>query len=314
MSLMQVYFPIAEVAIPLYTVIGVGLISGILAGLFGIGGNFITIPTLIFMGISPTVAVSSAINQTVASSFASFLNQLKLKNVDLLMAFYLFISGLCGTALGLFLLRYLREKGNIDIVIFFIYIVMLGGMGSVMAFDSIRKLLFSRSSRADSMGQSRESLGNNFAELVNRLPLRIYFRTSKREISLIALLLFGMMVGLILSFSGVGGGFLLVPVLIYVFKLSTRLAIGTSVAQSVLVSTVATLLHSVTLGTVDILLAFLLSIGAIFGVVCGAKLNLILPSVILRLLLTFVMFVGVFRLLFTLFMIPEDFYSFFVVQ
>ncbi|AHX11185.1 sulfite exporter TauE/SafE family protein [Neorickettsia helminthoeca str. Oregon] len=312
---MQIYFPIAEISIPIYVVMVVGLISGVMAGLFGIGGNFITIPTLIFMNIAPTVALSSAINQTVASSFASFLNQLKQKNVDLSIAFYLFLSGACGTLLGSFLLMYLQEKGNIDIVIFLIYIGMLASMGSIISVDSVCKLFAMRLAKTTyHESPSKESVAGKCSRFVNKLPLRRYFHSAKTEISIVALFIVGLIVGLILSLSGVGGGFLLVPTLIYLFNLPTRMAIGTSVFQSVLVSASATFLHAITLHTVDVLLGFFLSLGAIFGVALGARLNLTLHPLILRLLLSAVMFAGVFRLLCALFLTPENLYSFFTLK
>ncbi|KYH12364.1 sulfite exporter TauE/SafE family protein [Neorickettsia sp. 179522] len=306
----QVYFPIAEAAISLYVIIGLGLISGIMAGLFGIGGNIIIIPTLIFMGVAPAVAVSSAVNQTIASGFASFLNQLKQGNADLSIALYLSLSGLFGITLGSLLLMYLRDKGNVDIAIFLVYVLMLSSTGCIMAFDSIRKLLFLLRNKTGLAEHTEKSHKGHFVKLVNKLPFRRYFHSAKGDISLVALFLFGAVVGLILSIAGIGGGYILVPVLMYVFNLPVRIAIGTSLAQSVLVSVVTVFFHAITLGTVDMLLGFLLSIGAICGVTFGAKLNLILHPVLIRLLLAFVMFSGVLRLLFTLLVTPENPYSF----
>ncbi|WP_041917482.1 sulfite exporter TauE/SafE family protein [Neorickettsia sennetsu] len=306
----QIYFPIAEVAIPIYAVIALGLISGIMAGLFGIGGNIIIIPTLIFMGVAPAVAVSSAVNQTIASGFASFLNQFKQGNTDLPIALSLSLGGLFGITLGSFLLMYLRNKGNVDITIFLVYVVMLSITGCVMAFDSIRKLLCLFRNEVEPHEHMEKPYKNKLIKLINRLPLRYHFHSAKGDISLVALALFGTVVGVILSISGVGGGFILVPVLMYVFNLPVRIAIGTSVAQSVLVSVATVFFHAITLGTVDMLLGFLLSIGAICGVTFGAKLNLIFHPVVIRLLLALVMFGGVLRLLFTLLVTPESPYSF----
>ncbi|ACT69225.1 sulfite exporter TauE/SafE family protein [Neorickettsia risticii] len=311
--MVQIYFPIAEVAIPLYAVIALGLISGIMAGLFGIGGNIIIIPTLIFMGVAPAVAVSSAVNQTIASGFASFLNQFKQGNADLPIALSLSLGSLFGITLGSFLLMYLRNTGNVDIAIFLVYVVMLSITGCVMAFDSIRKLLFLFRNEIGLHEHMEKPYKNKFIKLVNGLPLRYYFRSAKGDISLVALFLFGTVVGVILSISGVGGGFILVPVLMYVFNLPVRIAIGTSVAQSVLVSVATVFFHTITLGTVDMLLGFLLSIGAICGVTFGAKLNLIFHPVVIRLLLAFVMFGAVLRLVFTLLVTPENPYSFSII-
>jgi uncharacterized membrane protein YfcA len=288
-------------------IILVGLFSGLMAGLFGIGGNFITIPTLIFMGISPTIALSSAVNQTIASSFSSFLNHWKKNNVDIEIGLYLFIGGLIGTISGSLTFKYLKGAGYMDVVIFLIYIVVLGTMGTILSVESFQKIFFKKNKKIQKKKTKKSSI-------FKMLPLKKEFKTANVEISIIAILILGAFIGYLVSLSGIGGGFILVPTLIYAFAIPTTIAIGTSVFQAVFTTIIVTFLHATTVKTVDVMLAFLLTLGALIGVNMGIRISAKLKPEMLRGLLALVILFGFFRLIITLFVTPGDLYSFTIIK
>lgn len=304
---MQIYLPIAELAVQVHWIILVGLFSGLMSGLFGIGGNFITIPTLIFMGISPTIALSSAINQTIASSFSSFLSHWKKNNVDIGIGLYLFIGGLFGTVLGSLTFKHLKSAGYMDIVISMIYIVILGSIGAILGIESIQKIFFKKDKKIQKKKNKKKSI-------LNMLPMQKHFKTANVEISLVSILISGALIGFLVSISGIGGGFILVPMLIYAFNLPTTIAIGTSVFQAVFTTIIVTFLHATVAKTVDVMLALLLTLGALIGVNIGIRISAKLNPEVLKGLLGLVILFGFFRLIFTIFVTPSDLYSFTVIK
>ena len=300
---MQIYLPIAEMSIEILFVLLLGVSSGLMVGIFGIGGNFVVIPTLIFMGVPSAVALSSAVNHTVASSFSSFLTHLKRKNVDLGIGLWLLIGSAIGSSLGAILFSMLYEAGIIDLTISLLYIIILGITGTIIAIESTKTIYRKHKNIANS--DKKGKLTN-----LRFMPYRKLFQHSNVEASIISIIIIGIFIGILVSLAGLGGGFILVPTLIYVIGLPTSFAVGTSVLQAVFTTAVVTILHAAIPHTVDVILSSLLIIGAVVGAQIGVRINTKLPSEILRMLLA-VIILGVFtKLLFGMIITPKNLYSF----
>ncbi len=261
---MQVYLPIAEVSVDAFLLVGLGAAAGFLSGLFGVGGGFLMTPFLIFAGIPPAVAVASGTNQIVASSLSGALTQWRRGNIDLRMGLLLLAAGITGAVLGALLFRLLQRAGQIDLVIQFAYIVLLGMMGLLMAIESLRAALRRK-------GQTAVPRRRHIHYWVHRWPLRVRFRHSKLYISAIPPFAIGVLVGVLTAILGVGGGFIMVPVMIYLFGMPTVAVVGTSQFQIVAVTAATTLLLAVTTHTVDIVLAALLIVGGVVGTQLGIR-------------------------------------------
>ena len=274
---MQVYLPIAEVSVNIFLLIGLGGIVGILSGLFGVGGGFLMTPLLFFIGIPPAIAVATEANQIVASSFSGALAHLRRKTVDLKMGWILVSGGLIGSGIGVQIFKVLRDLGQVELLVTLCYVFFLGIIGSLMLWESVRALIRSN---------------NNFRPIkikrhnwVHRLPLKIRFRTSNLYISCIPPFIIGALVGFLAAIMGVGGGFILVPVMIYIIGMPTKVVIGTSLFQIIFVTGFTTLLHSTQNYSVDALLALILLIGGVVGAQIGTRLGVYLKAEQLRILL-----------------------------
>lgn len=269
---MQIYLPIAEMSVNVFVILAVGGGIGFLSGLFGAGGGFLLTPLLIFLGVPPAVAVGTGTNQIVASSVSGALAQWRRGNVDLRMGLILILGGLVGSGLGVMLFHWLRRLGHIDLVISGSYVVLLGGIGGLMVTESVRALLRRRA------GSGAEPMARRHARgWIDRLPLKVRFRRSQLYISALLPALVGIAVGMISAIMGVGGGFVLVPAMIYLLGMPTAVVMGTSLFQIVFVTANATFLHATINHTVDVVLALVLvlggAIGAQFGVRVGARLK-----------------------------------------
>ncbi|EPY02281.1 sulfite exporter TauE/SafE family protein [Magnetospirillum fulvum] len=269
---MQIYLPIAEMSVNVFVILAVGGGIGFLSGLFGAGGGFLLTPLLIFLGVPPAVAVGTGTNQIVASSVSGALAQWRRGNVDLRMGLILILGGLVGSGLGVMLFHWLRRLGHIDLVISGSYVVLLGGIGGLMVTESVRALLRRRA------GGGAEPMARRHARgWIDRLPLKVRFRRSQLYISALLPALVGIAVGMISAIMGVGGGFVLVPAMIYLLGMPTAVVMGTSLFQIVFVTANATFLHATINHTVDVVLALVLvlggAIGAQFGVRVGARLK-----------------------------------------
>lgn len=256
------YFPIAEVSLNVPYVIVLGMMAGFFAGLFGVGGGFILTPLLIFSGVPPAVAVATQASQLVASSSFGTLNHWQHKVIDVRMAAVLSAGGIVGGWGGLRLFALLMGKGHIDLVISLFYIVFLGGIGAFMLWDMlrVRRLLHN-----GQMPTTRRHLW------LHGLPFRMWFPASRLYISIIPILFIGAGVGMFVSFMGIGGGFLMIPALLYIIRVPVRLVAGTSLLQILVVSILTTLIQAARHQTVDILLALTLVIGSISGAHLGGK-------------------------------------------
>ena len=281
---MQIYLPIAEVSVNAFLLLGLGGLVGVLSGMFGVGGGFLITPLLFFVGIPPAVAVATSANQIVASSVSGVLAHLKRRTVDLRMGTMLLIGGLGGAALGVELFSWLREWGQVDLFVTLSYVVFLGIIGALMFGESLRALR-----RSDRRGRN---LSRRSRTWVHVLPVKMKFRTSQLYISVIPVLIVGFFVGLLAAVMGVGGGFIMVPAMIYILGMPTKVVVGTSLFQIIFVTAFTTLMHAVTNYTVDMALAVLLLVGGVIGAQVGARIGLRLRAEQLRILLS-LMVVGV---------------------
>ncbi|MCB2127920.1 MAG: sulfite exporter TauE/SafE family protein [Rhodobacteraceae bacterium] len=275
---MQIYLPIAEVSLDAFLLLGIGGVVGLLSGLFGVGGGFLITPLLFFIGVPPVVAVATGANQVVASSISGVLAHLKRRTVDIRMGLVLLAGGLSGSALGIWVFNHLSRIGQIDLVVQLSYVVFLGLIGALMLQESLRALR--RSSRPGAVSVKR-----HHHSWLHNLPFKIKFRTSGLYISVVPPLLVGVLVGLLAAIMGVGGGFIMVPAMIYLLGMPTKVVIGTSLFQIIFVTGFTTFMHAYTNQSVDLMLALLLIIGGVVGAQIGTRLGARLKAEQLRILL-----------------------------
>ncbi|NAZ36636.1 sulfite exporter TauE/SafE family protein [Rubellimicrobium sp. CFH 75288] len=297
---MQLYLPIAEVSVNAILLLGLGGLVGLLSGMFGVGGGFLITPLLFLVGIPPAVAVATSANQIVASSFSAVLAHLRRRTVDIPMGLVLLAGGLVGSALGIGIFNALRARGQVDLLVTLSYVVFLGSVGSLMLWEALRTTL---RERAGAPPQRRRHFW------VHALPLKMRFRVSGLYISVIPPVVVGVAVGILSAIMGVGGGFILVPAMIYLLGMPTRVVVGTSTFQIIFVTAFSTLLHAITNGTVDILLALLLIVGGVIGAQAGARLGTRLRPERLRLLLALLVLAVCAQLALSLLLPPADPYS-----
>ena len=283
-------------------IIGLGGGVGFLSGLFGVGGGFLMTPLLIFFGVPPVVAVATEANQIVASSVSGVLAHMRRSNVDFKMGSILLFGGVIGSTLGVFLFAFLRELGQIDLVIKLSYVVLLGIVGSLMLAESIRAIL-----RTRQPGAKRGKLHQH--NWLHGLPFKMRFRRSKLYISALLPLGIGAFVGVLAAIMGVGGGFIMVPAMIYILGMPTAVVVGTSLFQIIFVTANVTILQSVQTQTVDFVLAGLLLFGAVIGAQFGTRAGAKLRGEQLRGLLALMVIAVCVKLGFDLALQPASLYS-----
>jgi len=272
----EIYLPIAGQSINVFLLLGLGGVAGLLAGMFGVGGGFLATPMLIFVGIPPAVAVASQANQVIANSVSSLQVQWRRGNVDLRMGLVLLLGGVVGSSAGVILFTYLKRIGQIDFVIAVLYVVMLSTIGGLMSFESLRTYFRQKRHPEAPRGKLHQHY------LVHRLPWKMRFYKSKLYISALLPIGLGFLIGILSALLGVGGGFVLVPAMIYLLGMPTSVVIGTSNFQVLFVAANVTFLQSATNGTVDVVLALLLILGGVVGAPIGSRLAAKLPGVVLR--------------------------------
>ncbi len=297
---MQIYLPIAETSVNVFTMFGMGTAVGFLSGMFGIGGGFLITPLLMLMGIPAAVAVATGSNQVVASSVSGTLSQWRRGNVDIKMGTVLLAGGVIGAIIGVQIVRLLKSTGYIDLTISVLYTVFLGGIGIIMLVESINAI---RRARAGTPISARRSGQHSW---VHGLPLKLRFQRSKLYISAIPPFVIGILVGLLSGMLGVGGGFIMVPAMIYLLRMPTRMVIGTSLFQVIFVAGLTTIMHAATNQAVDLLLAFVLMVGGVMGAQFGASAGQRMRSEHLRALLALLVLAVCFRLMADLFVPPPD--------
>jgi uncharacterized membrane protein YfcA len=299
----QVYLPIAEISVNLVVMLGLGAAVGFLSGMFGVGGGFLLTPLLMFSGIPASIAVASGANQIVATSVSGALAQWRRANIDFHIAAVLIVGGVAGAVIGVFLLKVLREAGQAGLIISLTYVALLGIVGSLMLAESIQAI---RKARAGKPASGRKPGQHNW---IHRLPLKLRFPRSRLYISAIPPLVIGAVVGLLTAFLGVGGGFIMVPAMIYLLRMPTNVVIGTSIFQIIFVTAVVSVLHASFNQTLDVVLALILAAGGVIGGQFGVKAGQRLRAEQLRALLALMVLAVAIRLLLDLVLRPSELYS-----
>lgn len=294
---MEIYLPIAGLPINFFILMCLGLVVGFLSGMFGVGGGFLMTPMLILMGIPPAVAVASEANHILAASVSGFLAHMRRANVDFLMGFVLLVGGVIGSIIGVFLLKYLLSIGQEKVFISLSYITILVFVGFWMLTESVNSL------NKQSKG-TRNKLHEHI--WVHGLPFKIKFRKSHLYISILPPIFIGLLVGILSSIMGVGGGFILIPAMIYILGMPTQVVIGTSLLQIVFVTTVSTIMHSYINQTVDVVLSSLLLIGAVIGAQIGTRTMVLLRGEQIRFLLAVIIIIVAIVLIGEILVTPEE--------
>lgn len=297
---MQIYLPIAEISVNIFLILGMGGGVGFLSGLFGVGGGFLMTPLLMFIGIPPAVAVATEANQIVASSVSGVLAHWKRGNVDFKMGGILLLGGLFGSSFGVWFFTFLKGIGQVDLVIKLSYVVFLGVIGSLMLVEAVK-------SNIKSKKQKRTKLHSH--NWMHGLPLKMRFRRSKVYISAILPFAVGFVVGWLAAIMGVGGGFVMVPAMIYLLGMPTAVVVGTSLFQIIFVTANVTMLQAVNNQTVDVVLALLLLIGGVVGAQFGARAGAKLKGEQLRGLLALMVLGVCAKLTYDLVVTPDDLYT-----
>jgi uncharacterized protein len=275
----QIYLPIADLPVNVLLILGMGIAIGFLSGMFGIGGGFLLTPLLIFIGISPAVAVATVASHIAASSFSGVLAYWRRKALDLVLAGMLLIGGLIGTAAGVWLISLLRRAGQLDLAIGLSYVTLLGIVGVLMITESAKAILRAR------QGKRAELRRPGSHAWFHGLPLKLRFKQSKIYVSVIPVWAIGFGIGFLGAMMGIGGGFLLVPALIYLMRVPTSIVIGTAMVTTLVTMAAATVLHAATNWSVDVVLGLILMAGGVTGAQFGARAGQRIRSEQLRLLL-----------------------------
>ena len=300
---MQIYLPIADLPVNIFVILAMGLAVGFISGMFGIGGGFLMTPLLIFLGVSPAVAVASVTGHIAASSCSGAISYWRRSALDLALACMLLAGGILGTAFGVWLFTFLRAIGQLDITIGLAYVLLLTAVGALMAFESVKSIIRTR------QGKPVELRRPGSHAWFHGLPFKIRFKRSRIYVSAIPVCAIGFTIGFIGAVMGIGGGFLLVPMLIYFLRVPTATVIGTSMVLTLVTMASATVMHAVTNHLVDAVLAVILMVGGVIGAQFGARAGAKISGERLRLGLgLLVLAVGI-RFAFNLVLTPDDLYS-----
>jgi uncharacterized protein len=299
---MDIYLPIAEVSVDVFVLLGLGGAVGFLSGVFGVGGGFLLTPLLIFIGVPPTVAVASSANQLVGASVAGVLGHWRRGNVDVKMGCVLLAGGLAGSLLGVWLFTLLKRLGQIELTISVCYVLLLGTLGALMLAESIRTQL-----QLHRPGAARHKLHQH--NWMHGLPLKARFRRSKLYISALLPIALGFVIGVFSAILGIGGGFIMVPAMIYMLGMPTAVVPGTSLLQIIFVAANVTVLQAYTNRTVDAVLAVVLLIGGVIGARIGSRVGIRLRGELLRMWLALMVLAVAAKLAYDLTVPPADPYS-----
>ncbi|MDQ2084461.1 sulfite exporter TauE/SafE family protein [Xanthobacteraceae bacterium Astr-EGSB] len=300
---MQIYLPIADLPVNIFLIFAMGIAVGFISGMFGIGGGFLMTPLLIFVGITPAVAVATVATHIAASSFSGAIAYWRRRALDLPLALLLLAGGFVGTASGVWLFTLLRSLGQLDLTIGLSYVLLLGSVGSLMVVEGLRAILRQRA------GKPTEVRRPGSHAWFHGLPFKLRFKQSRIYVSAIPVLTIGIVIGFVGAIMGIGGGFLLVPMLIYLLRVPTNVVIGTSMVLTLVTMATATVLHAATNHLVDAVLALILMVGGVIGAQFGARAGQNMRGERLRLLLgLLVLAVGV-RFAIDLVLPPADPFS-----
>jgi uncharacterized membrane protein YfcA len=301
---LEIYLPIADLPVNVFLVFAMGLAVGFISGMFGIGGGFLMTPLLIFLGVSPAVCVATVSSHIAASSFSGALLYWRRRGIDLALALMLLAGGLIGTVTGVWLFTLLRAIGQLDLVISLSYVILLSSVGATMIFESIRAVI--RLQQGERINARRPGSHT----WLHGLPIKVRFKQSRLYVSVIPIWIIGGTIGFLGAIMGIGGGFILVPSLIYLVRVPTNVVIGTSMVLTLVTMASATVLHATTNHLVDAVLALILMVGGVIGAQFGAQAGQRMRSERLRLLLGLLVFAVGLRFAVNLFLPPSEIYSF----
>ena len=300
---MTVYLPIAELSVNILIILGMGAAVGFLSGMFGVGGGFLITPLLIFYNIPPVVAVATGANQVVASSISGAITHFRRGTIDVKLGTVLLCGGLVGASVGVWLFSILRRMGQLDLVISLLYVVLLGSVGGLMLWESIGAMRKAAKNQPTPLRRPGQHIW------IHGLPLKMRFKKSKIYLSVIPVATLGFCIGILTSVMGVGGGFIMVPAMIYLLRIPTSVVVGTSLFQIVFVSAYTVIVQASTNYTVDIVLAFVLMIAGVIGAQYGVRVGQRLRGEQLRALLALLVLAVGIRLAIELIIPPKDIYS-----
>ncbi|MBO3758885.1 sulfite exporter TauE/SafE family protein [Ciceribacter sp. L1K23] len=300
---MTIYLPIAELSVNVFIILGMGAAVGFLSGMFGVGGGFLITPLLIFYNIPPVVAVATGANQVVASSVSGAITHFRRGTLDIKLGLVLLAGGLVGATAGVGIFSWLRRLGQLDLIISLLYVVFLGTIGSLMLMESLRALR--RAANNQPINLKRPGQHN----WVHRLPFKMRFKKSKIYLSVIPVIALGFGIGILTSVMGVGGGFIMVPAMIYLLRIPTNVVVGTSLFQIIFVTAYTTVVQAMTNYSVDVVLAFILMIAGVIGAQYGVRVGQRLRGEQLRALLGLLVLAVGLRLAIELVITPEDLFS-----
>ena len=303
---MQIYLPIAELPVNILTILAMGATVGFLSGMFGIGGGFLMTPLLIFLGIPPAVAVGTQTTQVVASSVTGALAHFTRRSIDFKMGGVLLAGGVVGSLSGIYLFKLLAAIGQIDLAISVVYVLFLSVIGAMMMVESVQAIRAARGGRVTPRRKHHS--------WIHGLPFKVRFRRSKLYISVIPPVLVGYFVGTLSAIMGVGGGFIMIPAMIYLLRMPTNVVIGTSFFQIVFVAALTGVMHATENQAVDIVLGFLLVVGGVIGAQYGVRAAEKMPAEQLRALLAAILLLIGLRLGYDLISTPPDLYSIIEVE
>ncbi len=302
----QIYLPIAEIPVNILLVLLLGLSAGFLSGMFGIGGGFLATPFLMFIGIPPAIAVSTSTNQIIAASVSGLLVQIRKRSVDIKMGLFLVLGGFFGSTFGVSIFRLLQNSGHIDIVIAFVYVIFLGTISVTMLVDSVRTLMEKK--YGVTWDKKPEKPEGGFLKSLERLPWQVYFPKSEITVSILIPIILSAGIGILVSLMGIGGGFLMIPAMIYILRMPSSMVVGTSLFQIVFIASNATFLQAVTSNNVDILLAFLMIISSAIGAQIGTRAGYKVDADSMRSFLALLLLGVCIKMLFILFTEPSHLY------
>ncbi|MEM6460585.1 MAG: sulfite exporter TauE/SafE family protein [Pseudomonadota bacterium] len=300
---MTIYLPIAEMSVNAFIILGMGAAVGFLSGMFGVGGGFLITPLLIFYNIPPAVAVATGANQVVASSFSGALSHFRRGSLDIKLGLTLLAGGLVGASVGIYLFTLLRTLGQLDLIISLLYVVFLGVIGGLMLIESINALRRAAANKPVSLRKPGQHIW------VHRLPFKVRFKRSRIYLSVIPVIVLGFGIGVLTSIMGVGGGFIMVPAMIYLLHVPTNVVIGTSLFQIIFVTAFTTIVQATTNQSVDVFLAGLLMIAGVIGAQYGVRVGQQLRGEQLRALLALIVLAVGVRLAVDLVVTPDELYS-----
>ncbi len=304
---MTIYLPIAEIPVNIFLLLALGGLAGILAGMFGIGGGFLMTPLLIFIGVPPAVAVATSSNQIVAASVSGCIAHFRRGNVDIKMGIVLLLGGVLGSTLGVALFAWLKSEGQIDLVISLTYVLFLGTIGVLMAMESFRAIRRIKSGQPAPVKKIR-------ALHALPLPFKMKFPRSELEISALLPLGVGVVAGILVSLMGIGGGFIMIPAMIYLLGMPTAVVVGTSLFQTIFTTGNVTILQAATTQTVDVVLAMILLTGSVIGAQFGSTLSLKVSAEKLRAMLALMVLAVCFKLALGLVLTPAEPFAIMVAE